>query len=71
MLSLNKLRFFGVSIMVTKEERVVFEYELYKLGLEYQKCVDAFMKSKIKEDISFLQSVLQSMQKRNHDSSTF
>lgn len=53
---------------MTKEEKIVFEYELYKLSLEYQKCVDGYLKSQIQQDISFLSSVLQGSQKRDSDS---
>lgn len=49
---------------MTKEEQTVFEYELYKLSLEYQKCMDDYLKSQIQQDISFLSSVLQEPQKR-------
>lgn len=53
---------------MTKEEQTVFEYELYKLSLEYQKCMDDYLKSQIQQDISFLSSVLQGTQKRESQS---
>lgn len=53
---------------MTKEEQTIFEYELYKLSLEYQKCMDDYLKSQIQQDISFLSSVLQRSQKRESQS---
>lgn len=53
---------------MTKEEQTIFEYELYKLSLEYQKCMDDYLKLQIQQDISFLSSVLQGSQKRESQS---
>ncbi|WKA58994.1 hypothetical protein QWY16_02205 [Planococcus shenhongbingii] len=51
--------------MISTEEKRVFEYELNKLSREYQNCANDSLKSQIKEDISFLQSVLQSFQQKS------
>lgn len=45
--------------MISREEKIVFEYELNKLSHEYRKCADDFVKSLIKEDITFLYAVLE------------
>lgn len=45
--------------VISREEKIVFEYELNKLSHEYQKCSDDFVKSLIKEDITFLYAVLE------------
>lgn len=47
--------------MVTKEERVVFESELYKLNHEYRKCADRSVKLQIEKDISLIKSVIVTM----------
>jgi hypothetical protein len=51
--------------MMTNEEKQIFEYELEKLNREYETCTNDSLKSKIKEDISFLQSVLRMPPERN------
>lgn len=45
--------------MISKEEKIVFEYELNKLSHEYRKCANDFVKSQIREDITFLYAVLE------------
>lgn len=47
--------------MVTKEEKMVFQSELNKLNHEYRKCANDYVKSQIKEDISFLYTVLKGL----------
>ncbi|MCP2035950.1 hypothetical protein L1279_002964 [Planomicrobium sp. HSC-17F08] len=56
--------------MITQEEKRVFEYELNKLNAEYQKCANNSLRSQIKEDISFLQSVLQFLHHKNDKMNT-
>ncbi|KOF10869.1 hypothetical protein AC739_07745 [Planococcus glaciei] len=56
--------------MITQEEKQVFEYELDKLAIEYQQCANDALKSQIKEDISFLQSVLQFLHHRTDKMNT-
>lgn len=46
--------------MITKEEKMVFHYELNKLNHEYRSCRDDHLKSQIQDDISFLYMVLES-----------
>ena len=45
--------------VISKEEKIVFEYELNKLSHEYRKCANDFVKSQIREDITFLYAVLE------------
>ncbi len=45
--------------VISREEKIVFEYELNKLSHEYRKCADDVVKSLIKEDITFLYAVLE------------
>ncbi|MBT2581319.1 hypothetical protein [Planococcus sp. ISL-109] len=44
--------------MITKEEKVVFEYEIKKLTDEYQKCAESRLKKRIQEDALWLKSVV-------------
>jgi hypothetical protein len=46
--------------MITNEEKIVFQYELYKLNREYQQCANEYVKSQLKEEISFLNTILKS-----------
>lgn len=43
---------------------MVFEYELNKLNHEYRTCANDYVKTQIKEDISFLYTVLSSLSDR-------
>lgn len=47
-----------VYAMITKEEEVVFEYELKKLATEYKKCMDTPLKRKIQDDALWLQAIV-------------
>lgn len=40
---------------------MVFQSELNKLNHEYRKCANDYVKSQIKEDISFLYTVLKGL----------
>lgn len=47
-----------VYAMITKEEKVVFEYELQKLTTEYKECLDTPLKRKIQDDAMWLQAIV-------------
>lgn len=58
----------AVHDMITKEEKVIFEYELKKLTEEYQECPDTPLKKKIQDDAQWLKSVIFSTSGRKQHS---
>lgn len=58
---------FEVTILLTKEERAIFEYELAKLVSEYRKCTNPYLESQIEEHIVLLQSTLYILNKNQED----
>lgn len=44
--------------MITREEKVIFEYEIKKLTDEYQNCAESRLKKRIQEDALWLKSIV-------------
>ena len=44
--------------MITREEKLIFEYEIKKLTDEYQNCAESRLKKLIQEDALWLKSIV-------------